>query len=158
MSTDNIKQLPDQAEPKILRDSLKSASPVLIKIFEVVLSALCLSLIFVPFDNKLQISMHRTAVVGVGLSLPLITNVVLLYGHFRREPSPKSTIYAFSFICGILLIAAGSVLMADWWTFMRSLHFRPPKMFMDLMMSASVFSFILGLLCFLDVYLTYLYY
>ncbi|KAK9497014.1 hypothetical protein O3M35_012808 [Rhynocoris fuscipes] len=141
-----------------LNDSLKAASPILIKFLELLIAILCTCLIIVPFDNRLHRSVHRSGVVCIAFSLPIISNIILLTSHFRNRPTPKITLYYFSFVSAILLIAAGCILINDWWIFLKSLHFLPPKMFMDLMLSAGFFSIILSIICFIDIFLTYKYY
>uniref|UniRef100_A0A4P6DA24 Putative conserved plasma membrane protein rhodnius neglectus n=1 Tax=Rhodnius prolixus TaxID=13249 RepID=A0A4P6DA24_RHOPR len=145
MSSDS-KKIPEEiTDNRGLSDSLKSASPILIKFVELLIGILCTCLIFVPFDNQLHRSVHRSGVVCVAFSIPIISNIILLTSHFRNSPTPKITLYYFSFVSAVFLIAAGCILINDWWVFLRSLHFLPPKMFMDLMLSSGIFSFVLSL-------------
>ncbi|BES95732.1 Hypothetical protein NTJ_08534 [Nesidiocoris tenuis] len=155
MSTENIKKMSEQTmEPKLLQDSLKAASPILIKILELVIGALCVCLIFVPFDNNLQRNIHRSGVVCIAFAQILIVNTVALICHFQRSPLPKIGLCIFSFVAGVFLVTAGSILVADWWMFIRSLQFHPPKMFLDLMLSCGIFSYFLAIISFVDIYVT----
>ncbi|KAF6207177.1 hypothetical protein GE061_018416 [Apolygus lucorum] len=159
MSTDNVKKMSEQTmEPKLLQDSLKAASPILIKILELVIGALCVCLVFVPFDNHLQRNIHRSGVVCIAFAQILIVNTVVLVCHFRRHPFPKIALYMFSFLAGVFLLTAGSILITDWWMFIRSIQFHPPKMFLDLMLSCGIFSYFLAIISFTDIYLTHKFY
>ncbi|XP_014284478.1 uncharacterized protein [Halyomorpha halys] len=159
MSSDATKKLDEHTlEPKELQESLKAASPILIKIFEVVISLLCFFLVFVPYDNNLSTSVHKAGLVWVAFTLPVLVNIISLISHFRRIPLPKLSLCWFSSLFGILLFSAGCILVSEWWILMHSIQFRPAKLFMDLMMSCAVFSFFLSMITILDVYVTYKYY
>lgn len=148
----------ESLEPRELQESLKAASPILVRIIEVIIATLCFCLIYVPHDNKLSTSFHRAGIVWTAFLFTIFVNIVILVSHFRRFPTPKLALYMYSGISCILLFTTGCLLVSEWWIYMHSIRFLPPKLFMDLMMSCAFFSFFLTGVVIADIYLTYKYY
>lgn len=60
----------------------------------------------------------------------------------------------FAFTGGVLFVAAGSLIIHDWRTLFYTMHFHPPKMYMDMMISSGIIAIMTACIFFADVGLT----
>ena len=60
----------------------------------------------------------------------------------------------FAFTGGVLFVAAGSLIIHDWRTLFYTMHFHPPKMYMDMMISSGIIAIFTACIFFADVGLT----
>ncbi|XP_054273246.1 uncharacterized protein LOC128993393 [Macrosteles quadrilineatus] len=144
-------------DDRTLAESFIGASPFLIKVLELVVALLCLVLIYVPFDNRLQTNLNHVGIVYVTYCCAVIVNGVLIGSHLQGERVPQKTLFIFSTVLGILFFITGCVVLNDWWTLMHSLYFHPPKTFLDMMICSGIFSILNSLTFFTDIWLTYRY-
>lgn len=130
----------------------KQTVPILCKLVELCLTIVIVGLIVDPTNSGiLQFDQNHSGIVYVTWPGYILINSILLIGYVIGDRIPKRTMMLFSFVGGILYIAAASVAIHDWrQNQITPQGARPSKQYQDMTISAAVLAIFTALIMFLD--------
>ncbi|XP_011310330.1 uncharacterized protein [Fopius arisanus] len=153
--------------PVIKERQQSHALPLVIKIAEVLLEVLIIGLIVDPFNSQLKIlnpaekKLDDAGFVYTTVCGYLIINVIFIIGYFLGDRIPKRTSLIFSSVGACLHIAAASVMIRRWKRMTNSYidygmnnAVHSSKQYNDMLISASVFTFVNAVVFGVDVFIT----
>ncbi|XP_057318824.1 uncharacterized protein LOC130663559 [Microplitis mediator] len=150
MADENIPAAPAAKERKSLH-----VTTLIAKIAEVILAVFTIGLIVDPLNsyhqrmyNRPRSKLDDVALIYTTVAGYLIINVLFIIGHALGDKIPKRMIVMFSAVGSILHIVAASLMVHGWRKAVGSYYdiqnnnIYSSKMYNDMMISASVFTFI----------------
>ncbi|XP_052130952.1 uncharacterized protein LOC113204321 isoform X2 [Frankliniella occidentalis] len=136
------------------RSAFLAKLPLILRVAELCLTIIVLGLVIDPINARLQHNVNHSALTYVTYAGYILINCVLIISEVTGEPLPKTACLLFAFIGGVLFVATGSLLIHDWRTLNYSMHYHPPKMYMDMMISSGIIGIFTACLFFADVVIT----
>ncbi|XP_065218994.1 uncharacterized protein LOC135844658 [Planococcus citri] len=141
------------ANEKNLKESILGASPFLIKVLELVLALLSISLIISPY-NKVQPSNGKSGLIYSAFTGAILINILIIVCHFIGERIPKKACLIISCFYGVFMLIAGFIVIQDWRNIQTNIYARQFKYHMDMMLASGVFSIFTSVSFFADIGLT----
>ncbi|XP_067006798.2 uncharacterized protein [Anabrus simplex] len=124
------------------------------KLTELVLAIFSIGLIVDPFRHMRETDVNHAGLTYVAYSGCIVANCIFLLARLAREQQPLRVMLLFTLVHGVLLIAAGGVVLADWVRFRTRIVLLQPKQYMDMMVASGVMAIFNGVTHFIDIALT----
>ncbi|XP_053975165.1 uncharacterized protein LOC128874411 [Hylaeus volcanicus] len=138
--------------------------PFIMKIVEVVLSVFAIGLLVDPLNSfqriliRSRFKLDDAAIIYTTIAGYIIINSLFIICHFLGDRIPKRTLIMFASVGALLHIVAGSVIVYNWrkivGPYYSNNEFYPSKQYMDMFISAAVFTFVNALVFIVEVILT----
>ncbi|XP_043281947.1 uncharacterized protein [Venturia canescens] len=143
-----------------------SVTPIMAKILEVILAIFIIGLIVDPLNsfrrivNRPYLKLDDVAIIYITVAGYLIINTLFIISHALGDKIPKRMSIMFSSLGSLLHIVAGSVLVHNWRKRMNqfidyqnnAIHMS--KQYNDMLISASVFTFLNAAVFAFDIFLS----
>ncbi|KAL1453180.1 hypothetical protein WDU94_007346 [Cyamophila willieti] len=142
-----------------LKETFLAASPILIKVVELILCLLSIITLISPFSHKLQLNIHRAGGVYFAYFGALCAILISLSSHFLfREKIPRKTAMLRAWVFAFLTCISSLILIHDWRHLTTSIYSRPSKHYLDLLLSSAIFGLLTSASFFADIFLTFKFY
>ncbi|KAI5723094.1 hypothetical protein M8J76_001317 [Diaphorina citri] len=142
-----------------LKETFLAASPILIKLVELILCLLSIGTLISPFSHKLQLNIHRAGGVYFAYFGALCAILISLSSHFLfREKIPRKTAMLRAWVFAFLTCLSSLILIYDWRHLSTSIYSRPSKHYLDLLLTSAIFGLLTSASFFADIVLTFKFY
>ncbi|KAL6254688.1 hypothetical protein P5V15_013995 [Pogonomyrmex californicus] len=140
-------------QPTTKRHKVLSHLPIIIKVLEI-LAIFAIGLIVDPLNsfqrvfNKARFKLDDAATIYVTVAGYILINTLFIIGHMLGDRVPKRTLLMFASVGAFMHIVAGSLMVHNWrhmngpYYYMYNNEIHPSKQYMDMLISAAVFTFV----------------
>ncbi|XP_012532785.2 uncharacterized protein LOC105834669 [Monomorium pharaonis] len=142
-------------QPTTKRHKVLSHLPIAIKVLEVILSIFATGLVVDPmnsfqriFNNRPRFKLDDAATIYVTIAGYILINALFIISHALGDRVPKRTLLMFASVGGFMHVVAGSLIVHNWrhmnghYYYVHNNEIHPSKMYMDMLISSAVFTFV----------------
>ncbi|XP_011170327.1 uncharacterized protein LOC105203248 [Solenopsis invicta] len=141
-------------EPITKKHKILSHLPIAIKVLEVILSIFAIGLAVDPMNsfqrifNRPRFKLDDAATIYVTIAGYMLINALFIISHMLGDRVPKRTLLMFATVGAFMHVVAGSLIVHNWrqingpYYYVHNNEIHPSKMYMDMLISAAVFTFV----------------
>ncbi|KAL6424623.1 hypothetical protein ACFW04_009961 [Cataglyphis niger] len=128
--------------------------PIAIKIIELIVAIFAIGLVVDPMNsfqrtfNRSRFKLDDAATIYVTVAGYILINGLFVISHMLGDRVPKRTLILFAFVGAIMHLVAGSLMVHNWrqmngpYYYVYNNEIHPSKQYMDMLISAAVFTFV----------------
>ncbi|RLU20888.1 hypothetical protein DMN91_007502 [Ooceraea biroi] len=140
-------------EPTSKRRKILSHLPIAIKVLEVIVAIFAIGLAVDPMDSfqhvftRSRFKLADAATIYITVAGYILINTLFILSHMLGDRVPKRTLIMFASVGAFMHVVAGSLMVHNWRKINNSYYFPnnenyASKQYMDMLVSAAVFTFV----------------
>ncbi|XP_018374561.1 PREDICTED: uncharacterized protein LOC108768585 [Trachymyrmex cornetzi] len=141
-------------QPTAKRHKILSHLPIIIKVLELILAIFAIGLSVDPMNsfqrifNRPRFKLDDAATIYVSVAGYILINALFIISHMLGDRVPKRTLLMFATVGAFMHVVAGSLMVHNWrqmngpYYYVHNNEIHPSKQYMDMLISAAVFTFV----------------
>ncbi|XP_032669606.1 uncharacterized protein LOC116843349 [Odontomachus brunneus] len=141
-------------QPTAKSHKILSHLPIAIKVLEVIVAIFAIGLAVDPMNsfqrifNKPRFKLDDAATIYITVAGYILINTLFILGHMLGDRVPKRTLLMFASVGALMHVVAGSLMVHNWrnlngrYFYAHNNEIHPSKQYMDMLISAAVFTFV----------------
>lgn len=143
-----------QSQRPAPKNKFLSHLPIVIKVIELIMAIFAIGLVVDPMNsfqktfNRARFKLDDAATIYVTVAGYILINALFVLSHMLGDRVPKRTLIMFASVGALMHVVAGSLMVHNWrkmngpyyYVFNNEVH--PSKQYMDMLISAAVFTFV----------------
>lgn len=141
-------------QPTSKRHKVLVHLPIAIKVLEVIVAIFAIGLAVDPMNsfqrvfNKPRFKLDDAATIYITVAGYILINTLFIISHMLGDRVPKRTLIMFATVGAFMHVVAGSLMVHNWrningrYYYVHNNEIHPSKQYMDMLISAAVFTFV----------------
>lgn len=143
-----------QSQRPAPKNKFLSHLPIVIKVIELIVATFAIGLSVDPMNsfqrifNRPRFKLDDAATIYVTVAGYILINALFVLSHMLGDRVPKRTLLMFASVGALMHVVAGSLMVHNWrkmngpYYYVYNNEVHPSKQYMDMLISAAVFTFV----------------